>query len=61
MLARPCLTITITPNPAPLPLLGCGVALLPFCSQVPETAAYAVGFLVAFRLRVRLVRPPFQA
>ncbi|MEU8605063.1 hypothetical protein [Streptomyces parvulus] len=61
MLARPRLTITIALNPTPLPLLGGAVALLPFCSQVPESAAYAVGFLVAFRLRVQFVRRAAQA
>ncbi|MEU0041002.1 hypothetical protein [Streptomyces sp. NPDC006333] len=61
MLARPRLTITITPNAAPLPLLGGAVASLPYWSQVPQRAAYAVGFLVAFRVRVRLMRRAVRA
>ncbi|MFF8596790.1 hypothetical protein ACF061_36305 [Streptomyces sp. NPDC015220] len=56
MLARPLLAITIAPNPASLPLLGGSVASLPLWSHVPQTAAWAVGFLVAFRVRVRLMR-----
>lgn len=56
MLARPLLTITIAPNPASLPLLGGSVAALPLWAPVPPTAALAVGFLVAFRVRVRLMR-----
>ncbi|MCI4142801.1 MULTISPECIES: hypothetical protein [Streptomyces] len=56
MLACPLLTITIAPNPASLPLLGGLVALLPLWTPVPETAAWVMGFLVAFRVRVRLTR-----
>ncbi|MEU3176319.1 hypothetical protein [Streptomyces sp. NPDC007000] len=56
MLARPLLTITIAPNPASLPLLGSLVASLPLWAPVPETAAWATGFLVAFRARARLTR-----
>ncbi|ODA75534.1 hypothetical protein [Streptomyces sp. AVP053U2] len=56
MLARPLLTITIAPNPASLPLLGSLVASLPLWVPVPETAAWATGFLVAFRVRARLTR-----
>ncbi len=48
--------ITIAPNPASLPSLGGSVAAPPLWSPVPQTAAWAVGFPVAFRVRVRLTR-----
>ncbi|MGW2297650.1 hypothetical protein [Streptomyces violaceorubidus] len=58
MVARPGLTIHISPYARPMPLIGCVIAMLPIWIDLPQEAAALVGFLIAFRLRMHLMRKP---
>ena len=60
MFAPPSLSIDIALHAPPMPIIGIAVVALPFWVDLPLEAAGLVGFLIAFRLRVRLVRHPSQ-